>query len=183
MKTYFLLLLMSVYFCHSRQLEAKPRNNEYIPAEYVVIAQKIRADMAKKLSKRHNMEVIGVTGGLAGRVNVLGLSFEIIGPLTKEQLREILIDCVEEFMTAINANERLRPHLKNYPFTPKEIEIELYIKGEKRRDLFDPEIRVAVATHGSLRYHTTAKDNPFGYKSEFMEDYEEALKIVKGQEK
>jgi hypothetical protein len=40
---------------------------------------------------------------------------------------------------------------------------------------------VAVATHGSLRYHTTAKDNPFGYKSQILENYEDALQIVKRQ--
>lgn len=71
--------------------------------------------MAKLLSQRHHMKVVGMGGGLVDRVNVLGLSFPVQGVLRKEQLRKILIDCVETFLAAINANEELRPSLKNYP--------------------------------------------------------------------
>ena len=92
----------------------------------VVIVDLITADVAAKLAKRYNMRLIGVTGGLARRVNVLGLSFQIRGPLSKEQLRAIVVDCVEEFLLPINTNERLRPSLKNYPFTANEIEIKIF---------------------------------------------------------
>lgn len=179
MKIYFLLMSLFSFLYHPN----KNMDNEYVPAEYVVIAQEIRANMAKKLSKRHKMRVIGMTGGLADCVNILGLSFQIQGPLAKEQLREILIDCVEEFLAIINSNERLRPNLKNYPFSPKEIEITLFVIGRNEEDIFDPFIGVAYTTGGKLVYNTVDKDDTFSYKSEAEESYEEALNIVKSRKK
>ncbi len=158
-------------------------NDEYIPAEYVVIAQDLRADMAKKLSKRHKMRVIGISGGLADCVNVLGLRFEMTGPVTKERLREILVNCVEEFLAAINANERLRPFLKNFPFTSKEIEIIIFVSDKKGYEIFDPDIGVASAVNGKISYNTTDRANPYGYKGDFIENYEEALEFVKNSRK
>jgi hypothetical protein len=155
------------------------KNNEYIPACYVVLADQIQADVAKRLSQRYNMRVVGMGGGLANRVNVLGLSFQIQGVLTKEQLRKILIDCAETFLTAINKNEQIRPFLKKFPFTSNEIEIELFLVDRTGRETFHPDISTAVAKHGELRYNTVDKNNMFVYKSEHVEDYEEAPKLVK----
>ncbi len=123
----FILLFIIACFTFSVNLKANVMFNRYVPEEYVVIAEDILADMAEKLPKRHNMIVIGTGGGLAKRVNVLSLSFEIQGPQSKEKLREILIDCVEEFLLALNSNEKLRPHLKTYPFTSQGINIVIFV--------------------------------------------------------
>ena len=154
--------------------------NRYVPEEYIVISQQIRADVATTLTKRYPMRIIGITGGLANSVNILGLSFQIKGPLSKERLREIIVDCVEEFLTPINANERLRPFLKNYPFTANEIEIEIYIVDETGRRLYDPEIMFAGESNGTLRYRTVDINDKLGFKSYFEEDYETAHKLVQG---
>ena len=154
-------------------------SQKYIPAEYVVIVDQITADVAAKLANRYNMRVIGIGGGLAGGVNRLGLSFQIRGPLSKEQLRAIVVDCVEEFLLPINTNERLRPSLKNYPFTANEIEIKIFIVDKSGRRVHDPEIMIAKEFQGTVEYLTVDKDAKFGYKSSTEEDYEEALKIVR----
>jgi len=154
-------------------------NNRYVPAAYVVMANQIIAEVEAKLTKRYKMKAISATSGMAGCFNVVGLGFQIKGPLTKEQLRKILIDCVEEFLTTINANERLRPFLKTYPFTEKGIIITLFISDSKGKDIYDPEIMVATSYHGHVSYATKAKDQEFGYKQEFDEDYETAFKLVK----
>jgi hypothetical protein len=155
------------------------KNNEYIPAPYVVLADQIQADMAKRLSQRYNMRVVGMGGGLANRVNMLGLSFQIQGALTKEQLRKILIDCEETFLATINENEQIRPFLKNFPFTPKEIEIEIFLVDRTGREVFHPDISTAVAKHGELTYSTVDRNNTFVYKDEEVEAYGEALKLVR----
>lgn len=160
---------------------AKFVNSQSVPEEYVVISQQIRSDVAAKLVKRYNMKVIGITGGLADCVNVLGLSFQIRGPLTKERLREILVDCVEELLAPINANERLRPFLKNYPFTAEGIDIEIFVVDNTGVKVYHPEIMLAAAYEGILKYRTFDKHAEFGYQSTTVEDYATALKIVKKQ--
>ena len=170
--------------CYSLNQGVSSVDNQYIPADYVVIADQITDEVAAKLSKQYNMKLIGSTGGMAGCVNVIGLSFQIRGPLNQETLRKILVGCVEEFLTPINANERLRPFLKNYPFTSHEIEIEIFVVDARGEEIHDPEIGIATAKHGGLRYHTKAREPGylFGYKTTMKEDYNAALKIVKGSQ-
>lgn len=143
-----------------------------------VRSDKITEEVKTKLSKRYNMQLIGITGGMTDCVNELGLSFQIRGPIAKDILRKMLVDCVQEFLAPINADEKLRPFLKNYPITPKEIMIEIYIVNDRGGNVYDPEISVAVAKRGRLRYHTEDENDRFSYKKVTEEDYEIARKIV-----
>ena len=152
--------------------------NPYVRKEYIFMAQQLTSDVAVKLKQRHNMVVVGVTAGLADAVNILGLEFQIRGPLSKEKLRSILVDCVEEFLISVNTNEQLRPFLKNYPFTEKEVEIVLYVLDATGRNVYHPEILVAVASHGIIWYATKDKNVKFGYKQDIEESYQTAFKIV-----
>lgn len=171
---YILSLLFITFACGAYFMR-----NRHPPSNYVILTHQIRSDVAEKLSKRYNMKVRGVTGGMAGSVNVIGLSFQILGPLSKEKLREILVDCVEEFLAPINTSEKIRPYLKNYPFTEKEIEITIFVVDASGRNLYDPEIVVATAFNGKIWYYTEDKDNEFGYKQKIQENYQTALKIVR----
>lgn len=167
---------LNQYLC---SLFAVPTYNMYVPAEYVLIAQKTRADSAEKLANRHRMVVIGMTGGLADCVNTLGASFEIQGPLTIEKIRELLIDCVQEFLVNINSNDNLRPFLKNFPFTEKEISIEIFILDKHGERVFEPFIRTAVAKHGQLRYYACKKEEEYSFKIILNEEYSSALKMIR----
>jgi len=180
MKKHFLLCLFCLYLmCQQVSYGADSMNNQYIPADYVVISQQIRTDVATRLTKRYNMKLVGVTGGLVDYVNVLGLEFQIQGPLTRDELRKILVDCVEEFLVSINTNKQLRPFLKNYPFTANEIILKLYVINENGTDVYDPYVSVASEHDGKIVYKTEEKGNPCVYKSKCEETYEVARNIVR----
>ncbi|HEV8052733.1 MAG TPA: hypothetical protein VGP47_09570 [Parachlamydiaceae bacterium] len=147
------------------------------------MASKIRGATAHKLAKRYNMRISGITGGMADCVNLLGLDFQIQGPLSKEQLRRILIDSVQELLNAVNLDDQIRPFLKNYPFTEKQIIITLFIKDKNGNDVYDPEIAVASSWHGTINYNTDDKDNKYVYKQKIKEDYQTALKIINDENK
>ena len=176
---FVVFVVISFLFFGSSIYGVKFVNNQYVPADYIVMANQITEAVKAKLTKRYNMRVIGVTGGMADCVNALGLSFQIRGPLTRENLRTILVDCVEEFLTPINANENLRPFLKIHPFPPNRIMITLYVIDNTGKEVYDPEIAVASASSGKIWYNTLDKNAKFGYKQEIEESYETALKIVK----
>jgi hypothetical protein len=171
------LLLFCINFLYPNLNAMVMKNNNESP-DYAVLSNEIQGNVAKKLAKKYNMHIFGLGSGLADRVNLLGLSFNLLGPLPKDQLREILVDCVEEYLTSINSNEAIRLFLKNYPFTPNEIEIELFLKDKKGYTILYPNISVATSKGGYLRYHMS--DDSIGpYKSSEKETYEEALKIVR----
>ena len=174
-----ILLMISTLYVYGTKFV----NNQYVRPKYISMANEIISDVAATLTERHKMNVVAVTEGMADCVNVVGLSFQILGPLSKERLRKIVVDCVEEFLASINANEPLRPFLKNYPFTAEGIDIELFIVDANRRHVYFPEIMLAAQYRGKIKYRTIDKENELKYKSSEFEDYETALEIVKGNAK
>jgi hypothetical protein len=177
---YILFFFMLLAMVFQLDLKAYSIFNPYVEPEYVHMAQKIRSDLAKKLSKRHGMRAVGTIGGMARCVNIIGLRFEMRGPQTKEKLREILVDCVEEFLQALNSDEKLRPHLRTYPFKAEGINIAILIVDATGEQMFDPEIGMAGISEEEITYTTTDPNDIFVYKSRIEEDYETALKIIKG---
>ncbi len=71
----------------------------------------------------------------------------------------------------------MRPFLKNYPFTCKEI----FVVDKSRNSVRDPDFMLVAETRGKIRFKTKDKDVKFGYKTEIEEDYETALKIVQNE--
>lgn len=176
MRIYLILLLTILFYACNNS-----KNYRHVSPRYVELADEIRSGMAQKLAEKYHMKAIGTVGGLAKCVNLLGLSFQIRGPLTQEQLRLIIIGCVEEFLSAVNADEEIRPYLCTYPFTAEGIEITVFVIDAQGRSLYDPDIGVASERRGALEYMITDKTDTFKYKSIISESYDDALKIVRGQ--
>jgi len=152
---------------------------EKITRDYIDMADEITAEVESILIKRYNMRTLGFTGGMMGSIYLIGLEFEIQGPLSKERLREIVVDCVEEFLAPINANEEIRPYLRNYPFTEKEIKIKLFVVDLSRKDVYEPYFMIASAFDGKVYYKSKDKNLKYGYTQDIEEDYQTALKIVR----
>jgi hypothetical protein len=59
--------------------------------------------------------------------------------------------------------------------------VTLFFFQKDGNTLYDPEIGVATIEHGSIRYFTNDPENPYKYKSESEESYDEAAQIVASQ--
>lgn len=137
---------------------------------------KLLGQVAKDFKKRYKMQPIGTNIAMPrGSVKLLGLHFEIRHPLTKEEIRQILIKRGEEFLMIINSNEEIRPYIKRYPFEIEDINIAIFITDENRREIYDPGIGTAQISRGKLTYCTTPEENSLRYESIISESYEEAL--------
>jgi len=138
---------------------------------------------AAKLSKRHKICPIGITIHMPFELRKLGLSFEVLGPLTPEELRPILVDCTRELVHAVNSNEVLRPNLKVYPFTPNQIEITLFMVDRHHRSFMPPQISSAGLRSGTIDYTSSDPNQGMcGMTTQVEEDYATALQLVGGSE-
>lgn len=147
------------------------------PVDHVKIVDQITADVEKKISKHYHIEILpGYSRGTDWLDRPL-LQFQVEGPLTKEELRILLIETAKDFFSAINSDERLRPFLKKYPLTANEVDIGVRIVDKQGVEVYDPDIFSASVRKGKLYFHTLSHDNPFEYKTTEMEDYETAIKI------
>lgn len=143
------------------------------------IVHKIINDKANLLSKRYKLNVMGdIVGMPNGVVKKIGISFQSVGSLTKEQGRKILLETAQELLLATNSNVQLRPYLKNYPFTCENVEVAIYVVDKKGYSVFDPDIEVFSIRNGILNYKTVDRNSDL-YKSKTSETFDEALKICR----
>ena len=131
------------------------------------------------LAKKYKMQLCGAGGGMPeGIVDMLALSFDLKKALTIDEVRPILVDCIDTYLNVVNTDKELKPYLKNYPFTPKNIEISIFFRAPNGKSINDPYLCVAGSLCGKLIYSTKAEGQKFGYKSEVIESYEDAVKIL-----
>lgn len=168
-----LLILSAPFLLSFSFFQTKPR-------DYADIAREIRGNVGKKLSKKHQMDCVGVGGGMMGSVYMIGLSFRVYHPLERNEARMLVVDCVEELLKAVNRNEEIRPYLQDYPFTTKNVSIAIYSSYPDGRDVFDPYIRVASIYKSDTIEFATKEPNQVPYKNEYRESYQAALTQVKG---
>ena len=148
------------------------------------IANQVLTKLAGQLAKKYHLKVVGHSAEMPeGIINKLGLIFHIYQSLTREEIREILVDCVEAFLIEINSNKEIRLYLKVYPFTADNVSIILGIYQTNGKNIYDPEISSAWASRGKLRYATEEKGQKYGYKNEYEESFEEAEELVKQSKK
>lgn len=167
-----LLMIIAPFICSFSFLKSQPR-------DYADIARDIRANVGKKLSKKHQMDLIGEGGGMMGSVYMIGLSFQIRHPLNRNEARARIVDCTEELLAAINSSEEIRPFLKNYPFTPENLELAIFSVSPKGEKLYDPNIAVVSVDQSNYITFRTEEPNNVSYKHRHKELYSEAVKMLK----
>jgi hypothetical protein len=150
------------------------------PRDYEDMANEISAKVAKKLAKKHHMDWIGEGGGMMDSVNMIALSFRIHHPLDRDEARKRIIDCVEELLAAVNANEEIRPFLKNYPFTTENVQVAIFSELADGGKVFDPYITVVSVDESNYITFRTKEPNKVLYKHRHHELYSEARAMLKG---
>ncbi|HNA62248.1 MAG TPA: hypothetical protein PKW79_04150 [Rhabdochlamydiaceae bacterium] len=137
--------------------------------------------VAKEIHRTTGLKLMGTGGGLIDQINRLGMSFARYGDLSMEEARELLVYCIEEYLEAINANEKIRPHLCCYPFTPNNVEIIIFIYREDRRRPPVGFLTVVAGAYGKMIYKIQQPGFP-SMKDIHEEPYDEAKKLVEQQD-
>lgn len=151
------------------------------PRDYADIAREIRGNVGKKLSNKYGMGLIGVGGGMMGSVYMIGLSFQVRHPLEQEEARYLIVNCAEELINAVNASEQIRPFLRDYPFTTKNVQIFIFSKTSRGGDVYDPYIGASWISESDKIYFFTKELGDLIYKNEYCEPYAEARTKVLGE--
>lgn len=158
---------------------------EISPREKAV--NKVMGKNSRLLAKKYHIRPFAVTVAMPeGNIQYLELKFQIYGPLSRDEIRKVLIDTVHDFLTDINSDTELCTYLKNHSLTIQEIGITLFVIDSTGRGLNDSHIGIASISKGELQYKITAlkydsvikMDIPY-FKSRHIEEYQEALDALK----
>jgi hypothetical protein len=155
--------------------------NVFNVPKHVLAAGKIRTASAEKLAKKYDMHICGVGGGMMGRVNEIGIAFMVYRPLKKEEARELVVKCVQEFLEDINNDPEVRPYLVTYPFDERYVRISLYSESPRRKDVCYPYISIITSSQGRVHYLGRSSEKDEKYEWEERETFQEALQILRGR--
>ena len=151
--------------------------------DYEKIADGITYRVEKKLKTTPGLHCIGTGGGMMNHIRMMAMSFQLFREVDLPEARRILVSVTTEYLKEINDSKRVRPYLKEYPFRVENIEIMIFIRKENNDDVGPNQINYMSANRGLLKY--CLPDKPGSYVEQILheETYEEALKIVREEEK
>jgi hypothetical protein len=126
----------------------------------------------------------GASGGrMPYDVEEISVSLVIDQSATIEQAREWEIKTTERFAQIINAHEKIRPFLREYPFPSNRASVSIeFITPKKQKRVFTlstkSDVTYVLQAKNRIYYQAKNPDNPYVFKDLKNEPYEEALKIV-----
>lgn len=162
---YFMLLVL--FLCSACVLDPP----------HVKAAQKIMNSFTKKM-KKEGLILVGSGGSMMGDIQEINLDYETCQNVNVEQARMIFIKKTESLMYQINSDPEIRPYLHDYPFTSRNIFLEITFCKTDRDFVKPPNIAyVVLRTHKDLVSYSIYDDQTERLATVYEEPYEEALKI------
>jgi hypothetical protein len=168
--TLFSLLIFVFQGCSLNSYESFP----YFKEEELFL-DKIRKTGIRFASK-YNITFAGQTttspGGIIERA---GLIFTTKENLSKELLRQILVDCSMELLSQMNSNPNVQPFVERFPLTIRNVKIVIHNKDKTNRDIFFPDTSTASLENGLLLFDSWTR-GLLKIEEKSQETFEEALK-------
>lgn len=127
---------------------------------------------ATKLKKETNMRPCGTMGQMLNEIQKLGLSFYYYQPTDIVEARKLLVKSVDAMLQEVNQETKIHPFLIRYPFMPRNIEIEIFLRNPDGKDVKPGTLYVISASDGNLVYqidHPQTKKLTTIYKETFEE--------------
>lgn len=167
----FLIYLIMILFCSCDKSCAPV---PYEISEKEKLADGITHRVALKLRRDLGLIQCGSGGGMMYQIRMLALSFLYYENIGIEKGRELLITALDEYTSAVNADEQIRPYLQNYPFCPKNIQIRIFIRNSDPSSASSEKIQALSAVDGCLKYYVNERETN-RLKVIYTESYEEAI--------
>lgn len=144
----------------------------------IAMTEKHISSFASKMNGR-GFAVQGTGGAMMKNIEKVNMSFAIHKKVLIDEARIMIIGTSEDFLREINADEKLRPYLKNYPFDHKNLGFKIAFIDENNW-MNETGIACVMVVKDKVYYEVSnSKTNPL--ITVYEESYAEALEKVKQQ--
>lgn len=176
LKNVKILFLTSLFMTIGSPMNAFTNDNN---VEHIRYAKEIISSFTQECEKNHQVVCIATGGELSHNVKKIKLSFIAYRKGSIEEARKIEVAIIEDLLKKVNAHEKIRPFLDEYPFQPHNLSISLAFRKRDDSCYTDGSVVLTLIGKGKLLY--CREDPKTGKLEDIMEEpYEEALKIVFG---
>lgn len=109
----------------------------------------------------------------------IGVYFDIDYLISKEKARQIIVECVQDYMREINTCEELCSYFRDYPISTKNIDIGLQIREPNQKKPSYPNLCCVRTCDNEILYKTVNPKQPDLCYIEEKEGFEDAVKLIK----
>lgn len=148
-------------------------DTSYMPTNGA-LASEVRNQTFVQLKNEYGLIPFGVGDGIGDKIRMLALCFRYNKEINIDEARELLMKAGTLFLKNINSNERIRPHLKNDPFRPENIEIIIYLQKPDGSSPNIGNLTIISMIDGVLAYKADLPDS-YQLKTVYKETFEEAV--------
>jgi hypothetical protein len=146
---------------------------------HVQLSHKISRPFAKRIAKKYGMNGSGGGGAFINTINEVCFFFDTKRSISINECRREYVEMLTEILCLYNHNEEVRPHLRNYPFTAKNINIFIIYNDDPNICIKD-RVYTANATGGTI-YYRIRNTNTTNDEDYYEETFEEAYFKVYGK--
>lgn len=145
---------------------------------YVVFVNQVTNAFIEEVRKEFGLQCIAEGGSMPYDVFDISLCFMAYRKATIDEARELEVVLIEKFLKIINAHEKIRPYLREYPFPAKRVR--LSISFHKKNNLPETENSIDYVHQCKNKLFYTFHDSKMDYSSIDLweEPYEDAYQLI-----
>ncbi len=174
-KISFLLLLTSIilgFKMHDEKL-SKPIN-------YEVFVDEVIDSFIKEVNREFGYQCMSTGGSMPKDIESITVGFIAYRKATVEKARELEVTLIEKLLKIINSHKRIRPYLREYPFTSNRAHVSVAFWKKNNEPETENSISYVFQARNKL-FYDTQDSNTDALITIAEETYEDALKIVQGK--
>lgn len=145
--------------------------------------RKVSVKTARSLEKKYNMywsSSLQAVPNYDKKIKIIGLGFDKINGISKENCRKIIVESAIEYLTNINQMHDYKDNFIDFPFTIDNIDVKIHFYTKDNKEALYPELNWVALKEGIINY--VKRDVNYNFESE-QESFQEALEIVKNESK
>lgn len=115
--------------------------------DHISYVDEVTKEMVKQAAKKLNLRCTGTGGSMPDDIQSIQICFHTDTPLELEQARLLEVEAIELFHEIVNQHEKIRPYLREYPFSLNRCEISITAPDNNQKVCF-----VFNTIHGNIHY-------------------------------
>lgn len=146
---------------------------------YCKDVDKITKTFRRSVKEKYDLIPTAYGGSFMNNISVISQTYSTYDKnYDVDQTRVLFVDCVEDYLSRINQDGKIKPYLAYSPFTETGLELSIYFQKAKFEYVDSEFIAGVMLVNGKLLYikydHESEK-----FVDVHRETYEEAVRIVK----
>jgi len=131
--------------------------------------------------KKYNLKRYSIGGTMTRDIESHISRYIFEGKVTIDEAREMFIECKEKLTQMVNEHEKIRPYLRDYPFSRSRVKITILFCDKNGVPNTDGSPANVLLGKDEIIFYTARKPNSYNITDLFQEPYAEALKIVRSK--